>query len=222
MDLRLQVTASCSGSKNFLEEALVEVRNARSGAESFTLSSDTTQLKVNWSLRSGCSDYTIPVTQVKSPTYAYGISAEIKALTAPRSNGTYAAGSSVRFQVTLKDGAGKRLHPQGSLPTYNEVIFGQNETGIQYYRAFFDPTTTYYRRKHRERMLMAQIIGPAQDIQPIRSIVELGRIPRARRRADGGQARARRRVLAVPDLPARPMISSAARMIRRTRAGPPR
>ena len=44
--------------------------------------------------------------------------------------------------------------------------------------AFFDPSATYYRRKHRERMLMTQIIGPAQNIQPIRSIVELGRVPR--------------------------------------------
>ncbi|MGZ3461501.1 MAG: cytochrome C, partial [Archangium sp.] len=98
---------------------------------------------------------------------------DVKALTPPRADGTYAPGSSVTFQLALRDGAGKRLHPEGSLPSYNEVIFGQNEPGIQYYRAFFDATTTYYRRKHRERMLMTQIIGPAQRIQPIRTIVDL-------------------------------------------------
>ena len=164
----------CSGAKNFLEEGLVEVRNARTAnLQSFTLSADTTALKVNWSLHAGCPDYTIPVEQVKNPTYAYGVSAEVKALTPPRYNGTYAAGSRITFQVTLRDGAGNRLHPQGSLPTYNEVIFGQNEPGIQYYRAFFDPTATYYRRKHRERNMMTQIIGPAQRIQPIRTVIEL-------------------------------------------------
>ena len=77
------------------------------------------------------------------------------------------------FRITLRDGEGQRLHPEGWLPTYNEVLFGPNVAGIQYYRAFFDPTTTYYRRKHRERMLMSQIIGPAQDVQAIRSIIDL-------------------------------------------------
>ncbi len=111
--------------------------------------------------------------QVAHPAYDYGFSIDMEPLTPPRADGTYAPGTSVTFQLTLKDGAGRRLHPQGSLPTYNEVVFGGNEPGIQYYRAFFDPTTTYYRRKHRERMLMTQIIGPAQHIQPLRSIVEL-------------------------------------------------
>ncbi|ATB30700.1 hypothetical protein MEBOL_004161 [Melittangium boletus DSM 14713] len=162
----------CTGARNFTEEALVELRNARTGATPFTLSRDTTQLKLYWSARPGLP-YTIPVVQVDKPTYGYGVSVDIKALTPPRFNGTYAAGSQITFQLTLKDGNGKRLHPVGSLPTYNEVIFGTNEPGIQYYRAFFDATTTYYRRKHRERMMMTQLIGPAQKIQPVRSIVEL-------------------------------------------------
>jgi hypothetical protein len=112
---------------------------------------------------------------VAAPTYAYGFSIDVKAVTPPRADGTYAPGTAVTFQLGLRDGAGKLLHPAGGLPSYNEVVFGQNEPGIQYYRAFsfIDPSTTYYRRKHRERMLMTQIIGPAQRIQPIRSIVEL-------------------------------------------------
>ena len=164
--------SDCTGARKFVQNALVEVRNARSGAQTFTLPRDTAALKLFWSARPSLP-YTIPVEQVDKPTYAYGASAEVKALTAPRFNGTYPAGASITFQLTLKDGAGKRLHPAGSLPTYNQVLFGTNEAGIQYYRAFFDPTATYYRRKHRERMLMTQIIGPAQKIQPIRSIVDL-------------------------------------------------
>ncbi|WP_375770348.1 cytochrome c family protein [Archangium gephyra] len=164
----------CTGAKSFSEEALVEVRNARSGATSFTLSANTRALQLGWSLRPG-APYTIPVEQVAQPTYAYGFGIDVKALTPARADGTYAPGTAVTFQLALRDGAGKRLHPEGNLPSYNEVVFGQNEPGIQYYRAFafIDPTTTYYRRKHRERMLMTQIIGPAQRIQPIRSIVDL-------------------------------------------------
>jgi hypothetical protein len=169
-----RTATDCTGARNFSEEALVEVRNARTGAIPFVLPADTTSLRLSWSLHPGAA-YTIPVTQVASPTYAYGFSIDVKAVTPPRADGTYAPGTAVTFQLALRDGAGTRLHAEGGLPSYNEVTFGQNEPGIQYYRAFafIDPSTTYYRRKHRERMLMTQIIGPAQRIQPIRSIVDL-------------------------------------------------
>jgi hypothetical protein len=107
------------------------------------------------------------------PQFAYGISIDVTPITPPRQDGSYAAGTDITFRVTLKDGAGRRLHPPGTLPSYNDVIKGPNPAGIQYYRAFFDPTTTYWRRKHRERMMMAQLIGPAQNVQPIRSVAAL-------------------------------------------------
>ncbi len=141
--------------------------------QTFTFTPATTAVRLRWNLRPG-APYVIPVQQVAQPAWDYGFSMEVAALTPPREDGTYAPGSEVTFQLTLRDGAGKRLHPAGSLPTYNEVAFGPNDAGIQYYRAFFDASTTYYRRKHRERMLMTQIIGPAHKVQPIRSVVDLG------------------------------------------------
>jgi hypothetical protein len=165
----------CAGANNFMEEALVELRHARTPCKDklLNLHPRTTALRLRWSLRPVAA-YTIPVEQVARPQYGYGFSIDVAPVTAPRADGTYAPGTAISFQLALKDGSGKRLHPRGSLPTYNEVVFGENEPGIQYYRAFFDPSATYYRRKHRERMLMTQIIGPAQNIQPIRSIIELG------------------------------------------------
>jgi hypothetical protein len=134
----------------------------------------TTALRLSWSLKS--TPWTIPVTQVAAPTYDYGFSIDVSPVTPPGPGGFYAPGSDIAFRTTLRDGAGNRLHPQGSLPTYNEAEFGLNEAGIHYYRAFFDPSTTYWRRKHRERNMIVQIIGPAQKIQPIRSFVELSQI----------------------------------------------
>lgn len=165
-------STACGGSKKFQEEALVELRNPRYPDKTFTLAPTTTRFKVLWSLKP-TQPYYVPVTQIAAPTYAYGFKIDLDAQTPPRPDGTYAPGTDIRWKITLRDGAGNRLHPDGTLPTYNEVIFGANEPGIQYYRAFFDPTTTYYRRKHRERMLMSQIIGPAQDVKPIRTIAEL-------------------------------------------------
>ncbi|MBN1206161.1 MAG: cytochrome C [Myxococcaceae bacterium] len=166
--------AGCAAAQDFKAEALVELRYARTPAKDklLTLSPRTTQLRLRWSLRPA-APYTIPVEQVAAPSFDYGFSIDVATLTPPQADGTYAPGTAVSFQLTLKDGSGQRLHPQGSLPTYNEVAFGPNEAGIQYYRAFFDPSATYYRRKHRERMLITQIVGPAQQVQPIRSVLQL-------------------------------------------------
>ncbi|WP_141592799.1 cytochrome C [Myxococcus sp. AB056] len=164
----------CSASTQFEEEAILELRNAYEHAQrqTLTLRSDTRTLRLRWSLRPA-APYEIPVEQVRDARYSYGFRIGVEALTPPRPDGTYAPGTEISFQLTLRDGAGNRLHDKGYLPPYNEVAPDGTESGLQYYRAFFDATTTYYRRKHRERMLMTQIIGPAQNIQPIRSIVAL-------------------------------------------------
>lgn len=165
-------SSDCAGADTFEEEALVEVRHALRPERTFTMDARTTGFRLHWSLRPGPA-YTIPVTQIATPLFGYGFSIDVDTVTAPRPNGTYAPGSDISFRLTLKDGTGTRLHPPGALPSYNDVVFGANPAGIQYYRAFFDPTTTYWRRKHRERMLMAEFIGPAQHAQPIRSIIDL-------------------------------------------------
>jgi hypothetical protein len=167
-----RTATDCTGAKAFEEEALVELRNAMHPEQTFTIEPGTTALRLHWSLRPG-RPYTIPLTQVASPPFSYGFSIDVDAVTPPRPGGSYAPGSDITFRITLKDRAGKRLHSPGALPSYNEVVFGPNAAGIQYYRAFFDPTTTYWRRKHRERMLMAEFIGPAQNAQPIRSVIDL-------------------------------------------------
>jgi hypothetical protein len=165
----------CSASTSFEEEALVELRNAydHAKAQTLTFPASTRSLRLRWSLRPS-APYDIPLEQVSEPEYAYGFKLGLEALTPPQADGTYAPGSEITFQLTLRDGAGQRLHPAGVLPAYNDVAPDGSESGIQYYRAFFDASTTYYRRKHRERMLMTQLIGPAQLTQPVRSIVGLG------------------------------------------------
>jgi hypothetical protein len=167
-----RTSTDCTGAQRFTAEALVELRYALHPDRTFVIDPRATHLAVTWSLTPD-RVYTIPVTHDPDPPFAYGFSIDLTPETPPRADGTYAPGSDVTFRITLRDGDGQRLHRKGALPTYNEVVFGANPAGIQYYRAFFDPTTTYYRRKHRERMLMSQIIGPAQAVQAIRSIIDL-------------------------------------------------
>ncbi len=167
-----RTSTDCTGAVAFEEEALVELRYALHPGQTFTLDPRTAALRLAWSLRPG-RPYTIPVTQIATPAFDYGFSIAVEPVTPARADGTYAPGTDLTFRITLEDGSGHRLHPPGSLPSYNDVVFGPNPAGIQYYRAFFDPTTTYWRRKHRERMLMAELIGPAQNARPIRSIIDL-------------------------------------------------
>jgi hypothetical protein len=165
-------TTDCTGATSFEEEALVELRYGMHPSRTFELHRNTASLRLHWSQRP-FHPFSIPVEQIAQPEFSYGFAIDVAAVTPPRPNGTYAPGSDITFRITLRDGAGKRLHPPGALPSYNDVIFGDNPAGIQYYRAFFDATTTYWRRKHRERMLIAEFLGPAQNAQPIRTIIDL-------------------------------------------------
>lgn len=162
---------SCTGASHFQEEALVELRSTQK-LSTFRMDTRTTALRVSWTLKPGTS-YTVPVTQVAAPPYDYNFRVDLTPLTPPGAGGFYAPGTDLTIQTTLRDGSGTRLHPAGALPSYNEVNFGPNEAGIYYYRAFFDPSTTYYRRKHRERNMAVQIVGPVQDEQPIRTVATL-------------------------------------------------
>lgn len=162
----------CDAASSFQEEAIVELRNSRHSWNARRLRGNTVALQVRWSLDPSRA-WNIPVEQIDEPDYDYNFDVDIEALTPPGSAGFYEPGQTIDFRFTLLDGSGNALHPEGRLPTYNEATFGPNPAGIQYYRAFFDPTATYYRRKHRERMMAVQLVGPAQDIQPVRTIAEL-------------------------------------------------
>ena len=141
-----RTSTDCTGATAFEEEALVELRNAMHPEQTFTIEPRTTALRRVWSMLPGRL-YTIPVTQVAAPEFSYGFSIDVEALTPPRADGSYEPDSDITFRITLRDGAGKRLHPVGTLPSYNDVIFGANPAGIQYYRAFpgaFDPANAVW------------------------------------------------------------------------------
>lgn len=164
--------SDCNKARKFEEEALIELRNSRHPEQTLSLPAATVALQLRWSLRPSVT-YAIPVQLVDKPEFSYGYKIVIEALTPPGADGSYAPGTAITFQLSQLDGAGKRLHTPGSLPTYNDFRAGRAPAGLQYYRGFDEPAAAWYRRKHRERMLMAQIIGPADALQPIRSLVQI-------------------------------------------------
>lgn len=163
---------NCSGAHAFQEEALVELRNSLHPEATFKIQPTTAALQIVWSQNPGRT-YTIPVQQIASPALDYGFGIDIVPVTAPRADGTYAPGTDVTIQVQLRDGAGNPLHPAGVLPSFNTVASGADTSGIQYWRGFFEPFATYYRRKHMERQLLNQLIGPAHKVGPLHNVLDL-------------------------------------------------
>ncbi len=166
--------SSCEGAQKYVAEGNVELRNARFDQKTFKMQPRTTAFKLSWLIPGG-KTYTIPVTQDPAPQFDYGFKIDVRPLTPPRSDGTYAAGSDIQFKVTLRDGAGQALHEDGTLPTYNQVAFGPttSDTGITYWAGPFDKFATYWRRKHKERMFVAKIQGPAQQIAAVHSVLNI-------------------------------------------------
>ncbi len=162
----------CTGATQFEEEALVELRHATDKKPLFRIQPQTTALRVGWSMKPGAA-YTVPITQSTSLPFEYGLSVELQPLTPTGPSGYYLPGQDVSFRVSYLDGAGNRLHPEGSLPSYFDVLLGVDPSGLQYFRGFLEPSVLFWRRMHRERMPMVEILGPAQNIQPIHSVLPL-------------------------------------------------
>lgn len=163
----------CGTATNFMEEALVELRHGTAETEAFDLDPATVAFELSWSEQDCAAPYVIPVTQVVAPDFDYGVQAELTAVTPPGVDGYYLPGTAITFRLTLMDGSGNRLHPEGSLPTYADVSFGVDQSGITYWRGPFETSATYWRKKHREAMLAVHFVGPAQDVQPIRTVVDV-------------------------------------------------
>jgi hypothetical protein len=161
----------CDGASAFSEEALVELRYANGPNPNFVIQPETTALRVHWTLKP-TQPYLIPVEQIDDPAWDYGFQMDLVALTPPGADGAYQPGESVTFQFTLKDGSGTPLHDPGVLPSYNDFLSGNAESGIQYWRGFAEPYATYYRRKHREKQLVLAVMGPVQNNKPIYSVVD--------------------------------------------------
>jgi len=163
--------SDCSHATSFLEEALVELRYASGPSPSAVLDAATTQLRVTWTANHHHA-YTIPVEQVVSPTWDYGFVIDLAIVTPPGPTGVFAPGQTLQVKFTLRDGAGKPLHPPGALPTFANYLSGQDPPGIDYWN-MNEKVMTYYRRKHMEKQMLIALEGPLQAAGPIRNTVDL-------------------------------------------------
>jgi hypothetical protein len=91
---------------------------------------------------------------------------------APPANGQfYRPGDVVSFRVTFRDGEGRRLHPEGSLPTFADFLAGRSPAGLRYIDLALNPTV-YYALKKRESNLVVGLSGPTDRLRVPRATVQ--------------------------------------------------
>jgi hypothetical protein len=164
----------CTGA-HFVAEGFVQLRGALHAAErARTIPAQATRLTLRWSAQPA-AHRTVPVTQAAPADfpYGYGFQPALDVINPPANGSHYLRGETVRFRVTFRDGAGRRLHAPGELPTYGQFLRGEVPSGLRYYNGFALFPTLYYALKHREGLMAVSLLGPLDRLKTPRTTVAL-------------------------------------------------
>jgi hypothetical protein len=165
----------CTGA-TFVAQGLVQLRQAlHADTRARVLPAGTRQLILKWT-QDGQADRRVAVSTISpaAAPFAYGFDIQLEAITPPAAGSYYLPGEQVSFRVTFLDGAGNRLHPLGSLPTYGQFFRGEVTSGLRYFDNFRLSPTTYYALKHRESNIIVALTGPTDALRVPSQTVGLG------------------------------------------------
>jgi predicted CXXCH cytochrome family protein len=172
----------CTGAA-FVVQGLVQLRGPlQAGRRARTIPANATRLSLRWS-EQPAADRTVPVTHAAPEDfpYGYGFQPALETIDPPANGSHYLPGETVSFRVTFRDGAGRRLHSAGGLPTYGQFLRGEVPSGLRYYNGFALFPTLYYALKHREGLMAVALLGPLDKLKTPQTTVALGEF-------GGGQA----------------------------------
>jgi hypothetical protein len=165
----------CTGA-TFTAQGLVQVRQAmRAEQRARALPAGTTQLMLTWTPDPDAdrrvSISTIPAAEAP---FAYGFEVRLEPVSTPSAGTHYVPGETASFRVTFLDGAGHRLHAEGSLPSYGQFFRGEVTSGLRYFDNFRLSPTTFYALKHRESNIIVALSGPTDKLRMPAAVVPLG------------------------------------------------
>jgi hypothetical protein len=164
----------CTGA-TFVAQGLVQLRAPlQAKRRARTIPPQATRLALWWSEQPAVLR-TVPVTHAAPADFpvGYGFQPALEAIDPPANGHFYVPGETVRFRVTFRDGAGRRLHPEGSLPTYGQFLRGEVPSGLRYYNGFALFPTLYYALKHREGLMAVSLLGPLDRLKTPKTTVGL-------------------------------------------------
>jgi hypothetical protein len=157
---------SCTGA-TFVAQGLVQFRDAlRPNRVTQVLPANAVAMELRWSQSTHVYRVGLNHAATTAFPYGYGFKPQLQAVTSPANGSFYMPGNQVQLRITLSDGAGHRLHPAGSLPTYaaaDGVNGGSDPSGIHYYNPKLNPQL-YYALKHRESNSLVALAGPTDKM----------------------------------------------------------
>ncbi len=159
----------CSNVTAFEVQALVQARQNLHPEQSERIPASAETLRLGWSAQPGTA-HTVAVTHAAPSTIGYGFAPTLAVTNTPAA-GYFQPGQTIDVRVAFFDGAGHRLHPADSLPTYLQSITGA-ANGLRYWDPSLD-ATLYYAFKHREANMVLQFSGPADKLRVPTSITTL-------------------------------------------------
>jgi hypothetical protein len=175
--LGCQAQGDCSNATAFQVQAFAAVRQEQHPTfVAQSIPERATGIRLLWTAehatRTAPPNRTVAITHAESTGITYGFQPTI-ALAAPPANGSYfLPGDTISVRVAFLDGAGNRLNPVGSLPTYAQTLAGQ-ANGLHYWNPTLN-ATLYYAYKHRESNMILQLAGPTNALAIPTQTTQLG------------------------------------------------
>ncbi len=163
----------CSNATSFLAQGLVQLRGElHPRARAQFIPANATQLQLQWTEDlNNPRSVNIQHASYASTPYRYGFSTEIAVVNPPANGAYYQPGEALQLRTTYRDGAGTRLHPEGSLPTYGAFLDRTIDSGLRYYDGLRQLLTAYYALKHREGLAIVTFGGPTNRLKQSQHLV---------------------------------------------------
>lgn len=164
----------CTGA-TFVAQGLVQLRVAlQPEHQARTIPAEATRLSLQWTEQAGLRR-TVQVAHAAPEgfPFGYGFQPALEAVNPPANGSYYVPGETVQLRVAFRDGAGRRLHAEGSLPTYGEFLRGEVPSGLRYYNGFALFPTLFYALKHREGLMAVALLGPLDKLKTPQTTVAL-------------------------------------------------
>lgn len=164
----------CTGAA-FVAQGLVQLRAAlQPGHQARTIPAEATRLSLQWTEQAGLRR-TVQVAHAAPEDfpYGYGFQPSLEAIDPPANGSYYVPGETVQLRVAFRDGDGRRLHSEGSLPTYGQFLRGEVPSGLRYYNGFALFPTLFYALKHREGLMAVALLGPLDQLKTPQTTVAL-------------------------------------------------
>lgn len=163
----------CTGA-TYVAEGLVQLRDAtHPELQARPVPGSAARLRVAWTADHHAREVAVAHAALAGQPWGYGFEVRAEPSSTP-ANGSkyYAPGEQVSFRVSFLDGEGRRLHPEGSLPSYGDFAAGKIPSGIQYLNVFKIQTVLYYALKHRESNVLAMLSGPVDHLRVPKTVVD--------------------------------------------------